>query len=309
MVKAFKSTKVYKLSTGSSIPALGLGTWRATDEEVYNSVLTALKAGYRHIDTAAGYGNEEPIGKAIKDSGISRDQIFVTTKLWSTKHYDPESALKESLSKLGLEYVDLYLMHWPLAMNPNGNHPAIPTRPDGLRDIVYDWSFTKTWKLMEPLVEQGLTKSLGISNCTVSKMKELFDSGLKVKPVCNQVELHPYLPQHKLLEFAKEHDVVLEAYSPLGSADAPLLKDESIKAIAEKYGVSSATVIISWAIWRGTVVLPKSVKPERIESNLEIIELEDKDGEALNRIAENRGGPQRFVSPPWDPVVIFDSSE
>lgn len=309
MSKVFKSTKNLKLSNGASIPAIGLGTWRATDQEVYDSVLAALKVGYRHIDTAAGYGNEEPIGRAIKDSGIPREELFVTTKLWGTDHHNPESALKTSIGKLGLEYVDLYLMHWPIALNPNGNHPAIPTRPDGLRDILYDWSFTKTWKLMEPLVSKGLTKAIGVSNCTVSKLEELLNSGISIKPACNQVELHPYLPQHKLLNFAKQHDIVLEAYSPLGSADAPLLQDESIKKVAEKYGVSPATIAISWAVWRGTAVLPKSIKPHRIESNFEIVDLTPEDGKLLDELADSRGGPQRFVCPPWDPIVVFDSSD
>ncbi|CAH6723312.1 glycerol 2-dehydrogenase (NADP(+)) [[Candida] jaroonii] len=303
-----KCTKAFKLLNGKEIPAIGLGTWKATDEEVYNSVLFALKTGYRHIDTAAGYGNEVPIGKAIKDSGIARSEIFVTTKLWSIDHHDPEAALKASLERLGLDYVDLYLMHWPLALNPKGNHPAIPTKPDGTRDILLDWPFTKTWKLMEPLIEKGFTKALGVSNCTIEKLTTLFNENLKVKPVVNQVELHPYLPQHKLLDFAKKHGIILEAYSPLGSSDAPLLKDETIAKIAETYGVSSATIIISWAVWRGTVVLPKSVKESRIESNFEIVTLKDEDGEKLNNLVNERGGPQRFVSPPWNPFVVFDSS-
>lgn len=308
MAATHVSTKILKLSTGASIPALGLGTWKATDDEVYNSVLHALKTGYRHIDTAAGYGNEEPIGRAIKDSGIPREEIFVTTKLWSTGHHDPEGAIKTSLKKLQLDYVDLYLLHWPLALNPNGNNPVIPTRPDGLRDIIYDWPFTKTYKLMEPLVAKGYTKALGVSNVTIKKLQQLFAEDLTVKPVALQIELHPYLPQHKLIEFARSHDILVEAYSPLGSSDAPLLKDPKIKVIADKYGVSSATVLISWALWRDTVVLSKSVKPERIDSNFQVVDLADEDGGVLNELSEERGGPERFVSPPWDPIVVFDSS-
>lgn len=303
------ASKVYKLSNGATIPAIGLGTWQSTADEVYRAVLAALDVGYRHIDTAAMYGNEEPIGRAIKDSGVPREQLFITTKIWSTSHHDPETAIKTSLAKLQLDYVDLYLIHWPIAMNPNGSHPYIPIREDGKRDILYDWSFTKTWGLMEPLIEKGYTKALGLSNCTVSKLEELFKKDLKHAPVVNQVELHPYLPQHKLLEFTKKHNIRLEAYSPLGSANSPILKDEKIVAIAEKYKVAPATILISWALWRGTVVLPKSVTPSRIASNFETVELKDEDGEVLNGIAEARGGPQRFVSPPWDPVVVFDTSD
>lgn len=301
------SSKVYTLSTGATIPAIGLGTWQSTDEEVYNAVLAALEIGYRHIDTATLYRNEEAIGKAIKASGIPRKELFITTKLWSSNHNDPESAIKESLKKLQLDYVDLYLIHWPVALNPHGNDPDIPMREDGLRDILYDWSFTKTWDLLEPLVDKGYTKALGVSNCTVSKLEELFKKDLKYPPVVNQIELHPYLPQPKQLEFAKKHNMILEAYSPLGSSDSPLLKDESILRLAEKYEVSSATILISWALWRGTIVLPKSVNHARIASNFKTVELEDADGELLSSLADVRGGPERFITQPWEPVVIFDS--
>lgn len=301
-----KCTKTFALSNGASIPAIGLGTWRAEEQEVYDSILHALKAGYRHIDTASGYGNEEPIGRAIKDSGIPRSDIFITTKLWSTFHHDPEAALTTSLKKLGTDYVDLYLMHWPIALNPHGTPANMPMRPDGLRDILYDWNFTKTWKLMEPLVEKGLTKSIGVSNCSVKYLTELLAADLKVRPVANQVELHPYLPQNDLLAFCKENDIVLEAYSPLGSAEAPLLQDETLKEIGAKYGVSAATVAISWAVWRGTVVLPKSIKPARIASNFEIVDISDEDGDILNNLYKKIGGPKRFVSPPWDPINVFE---
>lgn len=310
MSKVQKATKVYSLTNGSKIPAIGLGTWKAEEQEVYDSIIHALKVGYRHIDTAAGYGNEEPIGRAIKDSGIPRSEIFITTKLWSTFHHNPEEALRTSLKKLDTPYIDLYLMHWPIALNPNGSPANMPLRPDGKRDILYDWSFVKTWTLMEPLVEKGLAKSIGVSNCSVKYLTELLSyPDLKIKPVANQVELHPYLPQNKLLAFAKANDIVLEAYSPLGSSDAPLLKDETLNSIAAKYGVSPATIAISWAVWRGTVVLPKSIKPSRIESNLEIVDLSDEDGEALNNLHTKIGGPKRFISPPWDPVNVFDNDD
>lgn len=301
------STKTYKLSNGATIPAIGLGTWQSTDEEVYNAVLAALEIGYRHIDTATLYRNEEAIGRAIKASGVPREELFITTKLWSSNHNDPETALKTSLAKLQLDYVDLYLIHWPVALNPNGNDPDIPMKEDGTRDILFDWSFTKTYALMEPLVDKGYTKALGVSNCTVSKLEELFSKELKYPPVVNQIELHPYLPQHKQLQFAKDHNMVIEAYSPLGSSDSPLLKDEKILALAEKYGVSPATILISWALWRDTIVLPKSVNPKRLESNFKTVELEDADGKLLSSLADLRGGPERFITQPWEPFVVFDS--
>lgn len=310
MSKVQKCTTVFNLSNGSKIPAIGLGTWKAEDQEVYDSVLAALKAGYRHIDTASGYGNEEPIGRAIKASGVPRSEIFITTKLWSTFHNNPEEALRTSLKKLDTSYVDLYLMHWPIALNPNGSPANMPLKADGKRDILLDWSFVKTWTLMEPLVEKGLAKSIGVSNCSVKFLTELLSfPDLKIKPAANQVELHPYLPQNKLLAFAKANNIVLEAYSPLGSSDAPLLKDETLNAIGEKYGVSAATIAISWAVWRGTVVLPKSIKPSRIESNFEIVDLADEDGETLNNLYKKIGGPKRFIHPAWDPINPFGDDD
>ncbi|CCE79175.1 Piso0_001216 [Millerozyma farinosa CBS 7064] len=309
MAKTHKATKTYQLITGEKIPAIGLGTWQATDEEVYNSVLYALKTGYRHIDTATAYGNEEPIGRAINDSGIAREEIYVTTKLSPTEHNDVEKAIKTSLKKLQLDYVDLYLIHWPVTLNPNGNHPVVPTKPDGSRDILLDWPFTKTYQLIEPLVEKGYTKAIGVCNTTISKLEQLFQLDLKVKPAVLQVELHPYLPQNKLVKYAQSRNLVVEAYSPLGSANSTLLKDAEIQAIAYKYGVSIATILISWALWRNTVVLAKSVKPSRIESNYEVVDLKNEDGVFLNELAERRGNTRRFVDPNWDPLVVFDSSD
>lgn len=305
----FRSTKVLKFYNGQEIPATGLGTWQSKDEEVYNAVLAALKIGYKHIDTAACYGNEEPIGRAIRDAGVKREDIFITTKVWGTDHTRVEQALNTSLQKLGLDYVDLYLMHWPVPLNPNGNHPLFPTLPDGNRDISQDWDFTKTYNLMQKLLDLGKTKSIGVSNFSITNLKKLLNAPTTtVKPVVNQVELHPYLPQHKLLQFAKENDIVLESYSPLGSTDSPLLSDEVVVKIAEKNKVSPATILISWALWRGAVVLPKSVSAHRIESNFNVIDLPDADGKELDDLHKLRG-IRRLVLPNWAPVVVFDSDE
>lgn len=200
-------------------------------------------------------------------------------------------------------------MHWPVPLNPNGNHPLFPTLPDGNRDISQDWDFTKTYNLMQKLLDLGKTKSIGVSNFSITNLKKLLNAPTTtVKPVVNQVELHPYLPQHKLLQFAKENDIVLESYSPLGSTDSPLLSDEVVVKIAEKNKVSPATILISWALWRGTVVLPKSVSAHRIESNFNVIDLPDADGKELDDLHKLRG-IRRLVLPNWAPVVVFDSDE
>lgn len=304
------SNKILTFNNGLTIPALGLGTWQSHPSEVYDAVLVALKNGYRHIDTAALYNNEEAIGQAIKDSGIPRDQLFITTKLWSSGHTDPAKDLDISLKKLQLDYVDLYLIHWPVALNPNGNDPNIPTLPNGYRDIIFEgWDITDTWAELQKLVANGKTKSIGVSNFTISNLQKILNSPkTTIIPAVNQVELHPYLPQHKLVAFAKEHGILTEAYSPLGSTDSPVLKDETVLSVASKYNTSPAKILISWALWRNTIVLPKSVTESRIIDNFQVVDLSDEDGEALNKIVE-RTGPQRLITQNWHPVVVFDSDE
>lgn len=298
-----------KFYTGQEIPALGLGTWQSSEEQVYNAVLAALKVGYRHIDTAACYGNEKPIGDAIKASGISRNDLFITTKLWSTDHTRVAEGIAASLEKLGTDYVDLYLMHWPVPLNPNGNHPLFPKLADGSRDVLQNWDFVKTYDSMQTLVENKQARAIGVSNFTVKNLKTLLEApSTRIKPVANQVEMHPYLPQPRLLEFCRQNEILIESYSPLGSTNSPLLTDDVVLKIASKYGVAPASILISWAVWRGTVVLPKSVTPTRIESNFKIVKLEDTDGVELNQLHKVRG-ISRLVSPDWAPFVVFDSNE
>lgn len=298
----------FKLNDGNLIPALGLGTWQSSPEEVYTAVLEALKLGYRHIDTAAAYGNEESIGKAIKDSGIPREEIYLTTKLWSTFHKDPKKGLEESLKKLGVDYIDLYLIHWPVMLNPNGNNSKFPTLPNGKRDIILDWDFTQTWEKVQDLVGNGV-KSIGVSNFDIVNLEKLLNSKTTtIIPAVNQVELHPNLPQHKLLEYSKSKGIQLEAYSPLGSTNSPLLKNEQLIKIGEKYGVSSATILISWSIWRGVVVLPKSITPSRIESNFKVVKLNDEDGKTIDDLYKTIG-VKRFINPDWSPLTVFHSDD
>ncbi|ODV94615.1 hypothetical protein PACTADRAFT_85848 [Pachysolen tannophilus NRRL Y-2460] len=306
---AKNSTKVFTLSDGNKIPALGLGTWQAHENEAFLACLIALKAGYRHIDTAWVYGNEEDVGKAIKASGVPREEIFVTSKLWCTHHNDPEKALDESLKLLGLDYLDLYLIHWPIFLNPNGNDPKFPKRPDGSRDMVEDWSFVKSYELFQKLLDSGKVKSIGVSNWSIKNLEILLNAPTtKVKPVVNQIECHPYLPQKKLLKYCKEKGILIEAYSPLGSTNSPLFKDETLLKVAKKYGVSTAAIMISWAIWRGTVVLPKSIRPDRIEENLKTIELSDEDGQIIENISTKMGKEIRFGCPKW-PVNPFNDDD
>ncbi|KAJ8098010.1 NADP-dependent oxidoreductase domain-containing protein [Lipomyces tetrasporus] len=297
--------RTFTLNTGAVIPALGLGTWQSGANEVYEAVLVALKAGYRHIDTAYVYGNEAEVGKAIIDSGIPREDIFLTTKLWGTYHTDPEANLDISLKKLGLDYVDLYLVHWPSPLNPKGNHPLFPTLPDGSRDRVKGWDFVKTWELVQKLPATGKTKAVGVSNfSTVNLEKLLTAPTTKIVPAVNQVELHPYLPQHKLLAYAKAKGIHITAYSPLGSTNAPLQQEPAVQEIAARLGKSPTQVLISWAISRGTSVIPKSVTSERIIANFDDFVLDDKDIAAVDAISNTTA--KRLVNPNWGEVVFHD---
>ncbi|KAK8858672.1 hypothetical protein IAR55_002901 [Kwoniella newhampshirensis] len=287
----------FKLNTGATVPAIGLGTWQAKPGEVRHAVAHALKVGYRHIDGALCYQNEEEVGLGIKDSGVPRSEIFVTSKLWSTFHDRVEEGINKTLSDLGLDYLDLYLVHWPVKTNSKGNHPLFPTKPDGSRDIDWSWDQADTWKQMEAVLASGKVKAIGVSNAGIPILEHLAKTA-KVQPAVNQVELHPYNPQHKLVEYCQSHGILLEAYSPLGSTSSPLHDDPDLVAIAKKHGVSTATVLISWPIQRGIVVLPKSVTPSRIEQNLNVIDLDKDDLDKLGKIAEG-GKQQRFGTPPW----------
>ncbi|KAF4766884.1 hypothetical protein HAV15_010793 [Penicillium sp. str.  len=250
-----------KLNTGAEIPALGLGTWQSQPGEVERAVFHAIKVGYRHIDAALCYGNENEVGKGIKqaiDAGIvKREDLFVTTKLWCSYHARVEEGLQQSLTDLGLDYVDLYLMHWPLAMNHKGNHNIFPKLADGSRDIIHSHSHVTTWKSMEKLVGTGKVKAIGVSNYSVKFLEELLPQATIV-PAANQIENHPLLPQQEIVDFCNKAGIHITAYSPLGSTGSPLFTAEPIVAVAEKRGVTPATVLLSWHIARGSSVLAKS---------------------------------------------------
>jgi len=261
-----------KLNTGASIPVIGFGTWKSTPEEQKQAVKTALDCGYRHIDCAAIYGNETSVGEGLKLSGVPRNQVFFTSKLWNAEHEEAnvEPACRKSISDLGVEYLDLYLIHWPVCLKKGH------TMPPGPEDYI-DVPLEETWKAMEALVEKGLVKAIGVSNFNVSMMERILKVS-KVKPAMLQVEGHPWLAQPKLQEFCKSHGILVTSYSPLGSPDRParvldkadpiLLEDETLGAIAKSSDRSPADVCIRWAVQRGTIVIPKSVTPSRIASNL-----------------------------------------
>jgi diketogulonate reductase-like aldo/keto reductase len=291
--------KYFKLNDGNKIPVIGLGTWRAKPHEVGEAVRFALReAGYKHIDCASIYGNEKEIGEVFGDvfaSSVKREEVFITSKLWNTDHRseDVEKACRKSLSDLRLEYLDLYLIHWGVAF-PSGKSTE-PLDADG--NVILDSvSIQETWSAMEELVKKGLVKSIGVCNFTAPMLVDLLTYA-KIKPAMNQIELHPYNTQEQLVAFCQGKGIMVTAYSPLGRAGitkvpgkvGPKLFDEPvIKKIAEKHGKSTAQVLLSWALGRETIAIPKSVTPERLKENLDVFDFEltaEEQGEiaSLNR--------------------------
>jgi alcohol dehydrogenase (NADP+) len=276
--------KTLQFSNGDSMPILGLGTWKSKPGEVYEAVKAAIRIGYRHIDCARIYGNETEIGKAFaecfQEGIVKREDLWITSKLWNDSHAPEhvQPGLEETLTALQLDYLDLFLMHWPVALKKGASFPLTPEEMISLDELPVE----ATWGAMESLVDKGLCRHIGVSNFSLPKLKGLI-AAAKLKPEMNQVELHPYLQQNELLEFCRQNGVPMTAYSPLGSPDRPdslkaedepvLMEDSTITAIADRHHVSPAQVLIAWAMHRGTAVIPKSVNPKRIEQNLAAVEV------------------------------------
>lgn len=264
-----------QLNNDIAMPQFGLGVWQMNEgDEVEKAVLAALEAGYRLIDTAAVYGNEAGVGEAIRKSGIPREEIFVTTKLWNS-HQGKDNVRKafdESLKKLGLDYIDLYLIHWPM-----------PSK--GL--------YVESWKEMEKIYAEGKARAIGVSNFQIEHLDELL-AAADVTPAVNQIELHPRFPQHELRDHCANKDIHIESWSPIGGSRGNLLTDPLLKRIGDTYGKTPAQVVIRWHLQNGLIVIPKSSNPDRIRQNIDVFDFE-LSGEDLTAIdslnTEERQGP------------------
>ncbi|HJO12593.1 MAG: aldo/keto reductase [Gammaproteobacteria bacterium] len=293
------------LSSGDRLPMLGLGTWKAEPGAVYKAVRQAIQIGYRHFDCAAIYGNEGEIGKALADAtasgDVDREALWVSSKLWNNSHLqaDVRPALEQSLSDLQLDYLDLYIIHWPVAFKPGVSFPQSAEEYFSLEEV----PISETWGALELCVDRGLARNIGVSNFSVPKLRSLLQHS-KIKPTVNQVEMHPALCQHKLKKFCDDNAVAVTAYSPLGSRDRAtafkskkepdLLALEAVREIAELRGITPAQVLLAWAVNRGTAVIPKSTNPDRLKLNFDsvIIELTPAEIDRINQSDRN----YRFIN-------------
>ncbi|WP_375488911.1 aldo/keto reductase [uncultured Jatrophihabitans sp.] len=262
------------LNNGQRIPQFGFGVFQIEPKDTAAAVSAALDAGYRHIDTAQMYGNEKEVGEAIAKSGIAREDVFVTSKLNNGAHRpdDARQAFAKSLDDLGFDHVDLFLIHWPL-----------PTR--------YDGDYVSTWRTLEEFYADGRARSIGVSNFQPHHLRRLHEES-DVTPAINQIEVHPYLAQQEVRQFCADHQIAVEAWSPI--AQGNVLDDPTINEIARRVGKSPAQVVLRWHIERGDIIFPKSVTPERIEENIDIFdfELSGADVEAISALDRGeRTGP------------------
>ncbi|WFC96845.1 D/L-glyceraldehyde reductase [Malassezia brasiliensis] len=311
--------KTITFNDGNKMPQIGLGTWLSKPGEVENAVVEAVKAGYRHLDLAKIYQNQHEVGAALKKlipSVVKREDLFITSKLWNTEHQPGrvEAALDDTLKELGIDYLDLYLIHWPVAFDPSSGE-LLP-KEDGKAKLDLNTTEVETWKAVVALKKTGKVKSVGVSNFSPEAIEKITQAS-GVAPAVNQIEAHPLLPQDDLVEWHKKNNVHITAYSPLGNnltGQKRLTEFPQVIEIAERRKVDPAQVLIAWGVHRGYSVIPKSVTPSRIASNFKQIDLSDDEYKAVCRIVDDNGGHVRYntpitYDPPWDINVFNEEVE
>jgi alcohol dehydrogenase (NADP+) len=316
--------KALDFSNGDQLPIVGLGTWKSAPGEVYAAVREAIRIGYRHIDCALVYGNEAEIGNGLRDAIaeglVTRKELWITSKLWNNSHgrENVAGALSKSLQDLGLAYLDLYLIHWPIPLKPTAKSPI--SGADFLSPA--QAPIRSTWEGMEDAVNAGLARHIGVSNFSAKKLREIIDH-CRLKPEMDQVEMHPLLQQPELLTFCASQGIHMTAWAPLGSADRPdsvkaanapvLLENPVIKSIAQACGCTAAQVLIAWHVNRGISVIPKSVTPSRLRENLAAaqIVLNQADMERIAALDQNYrlidGSFWAMEGSPWTLQTLWDT--
>ena len=314
----------HRFANGDQLPLIGLGTWKSDPGDVYGAVREAIRIGYRHIDCASLYGNEAEIGQALSDAiqagEVTREELWITSKLWCNAHGrdNVEPAIKKTLADLRLEYLDLYLIHWPIPLKPDA---ALPGSAADFMPLA-EAPIQATWAGMEAAAKAGLTRHLGVSNFSVKKIKDLLPH-CELEPEVNQVEMHPLLQQPELVAYCASQGIHVTAYSPLGSSDRPdfvkapdapvVLENPVIRAIAEAHDRTAAQVLLAWQIQRGVSAIPKSVSPARLRENLAAAELRLSDVDMQRISALDRGyrliAGTFWVVPgtPWTLETIWDT--
>jgi len=308
----------FRLLSGHKIPAVGLGTWRSGSQAAHAVVTAIVEGGYRHIDTAWEYGDQREVGQGIKramHAGLERRDLFVTSKLWCTE-LSPERvrpALQNTLKELQLEYLDLYLIHWPIRLREGASKP--PKAGD-----VLDFDMEGVWREMENLSKDSLVRNIGVCNFTVTKLNKLLGFAELIPAVCQlgpQMEMHPGWRNDRILEFCKKNEIHVTAYSPLGSQEGgrDLIHDQTVDRIAKKLNKTPGQILVKWGLQRGTSVIPKSLNPERIKENIKVFDwvIPEQDFQALNSITDQKRvidgedlfvnkteGPFRSVADLWD---------